>query len=75
MKKFLISSWCPNFDNSDFNPAELTLEDKEVWDKIQNGSIDAQTFAEYRQEVESEEGGKKVEYKILDHDKILAKVE
>ena len=47
-----------HFDNPDFNPAELTLEDKEVWDKIQDGSIDAQTFAEYRQEVESEEGQK-----------------
>lgn len=27
------------------------------------------------EEVEIEEGGKKVEYKVLDHDKILAKIE
>lgn len=47
-----------HFDNPDFNAAELTQKDKEIWDKIQDGSIDAEKFAEYRREVEFEEGSK-----------------
>lgn len=44
-----------HFDNPDFNAAELTKKDKEIWDKIADESLTAEEFAKYRQEVESEE--------------------
>jgi len=43
-------------NNPDFNFQDLTLEDKEVYDKLQNGMLTREEFAAYAESVRSAAG-------------------
>ncbi len=40
-----------HFSNSNFNPSELTWEDKLIWDKVKDASITREEFNTYRADI------------------------
>ena len=40
-----------HFLNSNFNPRDLTLEDKRIWDKVRDESITREDFNAYRESI------------------------